>query len=285
MLSDVLESLTYRSLAVVEFGPENSCSFRRSLDSRLRCERCKAFDQAAFSRVTSLRFSLFITWHVSNVRQSGALDEWCNFSRCCIIIFFTGEKETLDKVELISKNIRSMLITKRLEPVSTLLVTRHMQVYSTFDIRHWIFKILRSVGFVLLMRQSGSPVLQPVGSCSTTVRPPPIRLSYHNSTYSSSYCDVGVLTVLRMLIHKTTASAGLLIEADLGGPRRLGGPVNDSAIETSLRGGWHTKKRTRRRRRRKKEAPLSVPLLLLLRGTGRTKAFPDRPYLYPTDVS
>lgn len=60
-------------------------------------------------------------------------------------------KETLDKVELISKNIRSMLITKRLEPVSTLLVTRHMQVYSTFDIRHWIFKILRSVGFVLLM--------------------------------------------------------------------------------------------------------------------------------------
>ena len=27
-----------------------------------------------------------------------------------------------------------------------------------------------------------------------------------------------------------TASAGLLIEADLGGPRRLGGPVNDSAV-------------------------------------------------------
>lgn len=38
---------------------------------------------------------------------------------------------------------------------------------------------------------------------------------------------------------------------------------------------------------RRRKAPLSVPLLLL-RGTGRTKAFPDRPdrpYLYPTDVS
>lgn len=39
--------------------------------------------------------------------------------------------------------------------------------------------------------------------------------------------------------------------------------------------------------RRRKKAMLSVPLLLL-HGTGRTKAFPDRPdcpYLYPTDVS